>query len=514
MTAAGPTRRVAAWTAAAALSFALVALVGLTAPSTRGALLRSFGTSDGGGAGMPPTTLGLLATATVGKGEAPAAIIRELIPRTGLPHVFSKVRCEEGPVRVAFLGGSVTSKADCWRPQVMGLLRTRYPAVEWEEINASLGGTGSLFGAFRVDRSVLAYKPDLLFVEYAANDRVATTDVRDLAGYSRITAAATCSYVPPLLYTTHIPPQPLPTAEGIIRKVRRALPDCDVAIVYITTEALTKEYNLAEGRAPAVVQIYERLADHYEIPSIHLGLEIVERAAAGEVVWYGDEPAAGTTTTAADMPEADPAASGASSRKYIFGSDGIHPHKSTGCAAYAQAVGRSLAALEQARPPREPLPSPINPNNYEDAQLVGADHAALSAGVRKISPDSAPTKPYANATGGYLARRPGDTFTLRFYGSMVGVSMIVGPWTGDLLLTIDDGAPRSMQIYDTFCYRPSGRLGFYGLCDGLVKGNHTLVVDVSPSVPEKESIMAAKNRRVPPEYLNDTDAVVLAFGFV
>ena len=74
-----------------------------------------------------------------------------------------------------------------------------------------------------------------------------------------------------------------------------------MAIVYITTEALTKEYNLAEGRAPAVVQIYERLADHYGIPSMHLGLEIVERAAAGEVVWYGDEPAAGTTTKAADI---------------------------------------------------------------------------------------------------------------------------------------------------------------------------------------------------------------------
>ena len=99
MTTAVPAWRVAAWTAAAALSFGLVALVGLTAPSTRGAL-RSFGTSDGSNAGMTPT-LGLLATATVGKGEAPAAI-RELIPRTGLPHVFSK------------RGGVVRRRACCW----------------------------------------------------------------------------------------------------------------------------------------------------------------------------------------------------------------------------------------------------------------------------------------------------------------------------------------------------------------------------------------------------------------
>lgn len=280
-----------------------------------------------------------------------------------------------------------------------------------------------------------------------------------------------------------------------------------MAFVYITTEALTREYNLAEGRVPGVVETYERLADHYDIPSIHLGLEIVERAVAGEVVWYGDEPA-----------EAEAAAStaggGSSSSKYVFGSDGIHPHKSTGCAAYSQAVGRSLAALEeQARPPRQLLPAPIAPNNYEGAQLVGADRAALSTGVQKISPATAPAKPYANATG-FLARRLGETFTLTFYGSMVGASMIVGPWTGDLVLTIDDGVPQHMQIYDTFCYRPNGRMGFYVLRDGLEKANHTLVVDVSPSVPNKESIMAVKNRHVPAEYLKDTDAVILAFGFM
>jgi len=118
------------------------------------------------------------ALSTVEAGTAPGRLVRELIPRSGLPHVFSKARWDEGPVRVAFLGGSVTAKADCWRPQVMELLRSLYPSVEWAEINASLGGTGSLFGAFRVDRSVIAHKPDLLFIEYAANDRVATTDVR------------------------------------------------------------------------------------------------------------------------------------------------------------------------------------------------------------------------------------------------------------------------------------------------------------------------------------------------
>ncbi len=36
-------------------------------------------------------------------GIAPGRLVRELIPRSGLPHVFSKARWDEGPVRVAFL---------------------------------------------------------------------------------------------------------------------------------------------------------------------------------------------------------------------------------------------------------------------------------------------------------------------------------------------------------------------------------------------------------------------------
>lgn len=103
--------------------------------------------------------------------------VRELSPRSGLPHVFNNLHRAQGPVRVAFLGGSVTSKPDCWRPQVMDMFRLRYPFVNWTEINASLGGTGSLFGAFRADRHVIAHKPDLLFIEFAANDDAATYDV-------------------------------------------------------------------------------------------------------------------------------------------------------------------------------------------------------------------------------------------------------------------------------------------------------------------------------------------------
>lgn len=289
--------------------------------------------------------------------------------------------------------------------------------------------------------------------------------------------------------------QPLPTAEGVIRKVRRALPQCDIVMVHITTEMLTDEYDLGKGRIPRVMQIYEQLAGHYDIPSIHLGLGIVERAKAGEVAWRSEE---GVDTGG----------------KFNFGSDGIHPHKATGCAAYVKAIDRSLPELERhAHVPREPLPECIHPGNFEAARYVLPDQAAMSAGVQKISPQTAKGKPYERVTG-YLARRPGDTFLLPFEGSFVGLAMMVGPFSGDLVASIGDEPSREVTIFDTFCYRPNGRMGFYILYDDLEKGNHNLLLDVSTKLPAKQAIMATKQRHVPAEFLNDTDAVIIGFGFV
>ena len=106
--------------------------------------------------------------------------VRELTSRDGWPHFFSKVRQEEEePAVVGFIGGSVTAN-DCWRPKVMELLRRRHPTVNFTEINAAVGGTGSLFGAFRVDQDVIGYQPDLVFIECAINDVASTHKVRPL----------------------------------------------------------------------------------------------------------------------------------------------------------------------------------------------------------------------------------------------------------------------------------------------------------------------------------------------
>lgn len=266
--------------------------------------------------------------------------------------------------------------------------------------------------------------------------------------------------------------------------------------MYVTGEKLAQEYDLDRDVMPEVIHIHERLADHYRIPSIHMGLEIVRKAAINGVVWRSNATVAATL----------------SGSKYVFGWDGVHPRKETGCTTYAQAVGRSLRELEHIPNGIQwLLPPPIHPNNYEEAQLVTPDRASMSPAVHRITPAVEDGKPYLNATG-FLAQHPGATFRLPFYGSTIGILMMVGPFAGDLVVSIDAQQPRTINIFDTYCYFP--RKGFYLLYDNLDRSNHTLIVDVSPDVPPKRSILARKQRQIEPEYLDKTEAVVLGFGFV
>jgi len=80
-------------------------------------------------------------------------------------------------MRITFFGGSITygsgaSEEDrtSYRALVSDALAQRYPNQVVESVNAAVGGTGSDYGRFRLDRDVLAARPDVVFVEFAVND--------------------------------------------------------------------------------------------------------------------------------------------------------------------------------------------------------------------------------------------------------------------------------------------------------------------------------------------------------
>ncbi len=112
-------------------------------------------------------------------------------------HTYStfEERARDGQkLSVVFFGGSLTWGAQATDPQrtsyralVSERLRATYPKAHFECWDAAIGGTGSQLGAFRLERDVLAHKPDLVFLDFTINDDAyATPNANRLASYESL----------------------------------------------------------------------------------------------------------------------------------------------------------------------------------------------------------------------------------------------------------------------------------------------------------------------------------------
>ena len=306
-------------------------------------------------------------------GATPARETVELRAREGLPNFFRKTR-GTNLIRVAYFGGSITA-ADGWRPQSLAWLRARYPAAQFAEVNAAIGGTGSDLGVFRLQRDVLVHRPDLVFVEFAVNDGGAP------------------------------PAQIHRCMEGIVRQVWKADPATDVCFVYTLHEGMTND--LAAGRLPRSAGAMEQVADHYGIPSIHLALEAARRVRVGEWVFTAPTPEA----------PADPA-KGLPARP-AFAPDGCHPFAETGHRLYTEAITRSFEKMENpGRPAPHALGQPFTPDNHENAKMIALDRRFLAGNWEKLEPaDSSLARGFANRLPAlWQADRAGASLRFSFRG--------------------------------------------------------------------------------------------------
>ena len=57
-----------------------------------------------------------------------------------------------------------------YRARVSQMLRERYPNAHFTFVDAAIGGTGSQLAAYRLQRDVLAYHPDMVFLDFTVND--------------------------------------------------------------------------------------------------------------------------------------------------------------------------------------------------------------------------------------------------------------------------------------------------------------------------------------------------------
>ena len=62
---------------------------------------------------------------------------------------------------------------DSYPMQILKMVKEKYPFAVINIINTSIGGENSLSGEKRFDSTVLNHQPDVLFIDYALNDRSA-----------------------------------------------------------------------------------------------------------------------------------------------------------------------------------------------------------------------------------------------------------------------------------------------------------------------------------------------------
>ena len=87
----------------------------------------------------------------------------------GLYRFFDKL--EKGQqVTVAAIGGSITMRRSGWARKTVDKIREAYPENEIRFVNAGVSGSGSNLAVFRLQRDVIAHRPDLVFIEFVIND--------------------------------------------------------------------------------------------------------------------------------------------------------------------------------------------------------------------------------------------------------------------------------------------------------------------------------------------------------
>ncbi|MCX6909568.1 MAG: GDSL-type esterase/lipase family protein [Verrucomicrobia bacterium] len=329
--------------------------------------------------------------------------------------------------RVAFLGGSIT-EGHGWRELVSGELQRRFPNTKFDFINAGISSTGSTPGAFRLLRDVFGRGPvDLLFEEAAVNDE--TNEFADR--------------------------QQVRGMEGIVRHARLVNPALDIVQLHFVDPDKMKVINA--GKTPVVIANHEKVAKHYNVPSIDLAREVTERIHAKEFTWEKDFK-------------------------------GLHPAP-FGHTLYAKSIARLFDAAWKepltADAKLQPYPLPaklLDEKSYFRGRLVDIKEARVAAGW-KMDPSWKPVAKAGTRKGFVnvpmlVGEEPGAALTLKFTGTAVGVFVAAGPDAGVLEFSMDGGPWRTTDLFTHW----SGGLHIpwaYVLDASLADGAHELTLRIS-----------------------------------
>jgi len=135
---------------------------------------------------------------------------------------------------VAFFGASLTWGSNAtdpvrtsYRARLAQKLEARYPEARFTYIDGAIGGTGSNLGVFRLQRDCLRYDPDLVFLDFSANDNLWNAEPDQLEPYEslvrRIITEGDCPVVPVIfLFQWHSIPEKMDQFGGRFAHIKIA----------------------------------------------------------------------------------------------------------------------------------------------------------------------------------------------------------------------------------------------------------------------------------------------------
>ena len=384
--------------------------------------------------------------------------------RKGLGNFFAKARAGK-TVRVAYFGGGIHPAGSGWRAEVLKWLRQTCGKVEETDASLTDACRGIGFSVYRFGNEALACKPDLVIVDFAPVATEANADIIQRA------------------------------AEGIVRQAWRADPSID--FLFLHAFAHGDEADYADGCLPFAYSAYERVADHYGIPTVAMGHGLGELHRQGKLLVKGS------------AEEAKKAG------KTLFSTNGRTPTPEAD-RIYAQAV---IAALEQARakatgaPQPHTLPKAQRSDNLERARHVVITPKMLSGKWQELPADH----PLSKSFGRHLpviwhTRTPGAKLTFRFKGTEASVFDLMGPDTGRVRVSVDGKVAGERQQVDPWAYYQ--RLSALHLASGLEDGEHTVVVELLADAPNRAAAIEGAKKAGSYSSPEVFKGVALRFGFL
>ena len=350
--------------------------------------------------------------------------------------------------RVVFLGGSITYNSG-WRDSVCIFIQQKFSNTEFEFINAGIPSMGSTPGAFRFERDVLKNgKVDLLFIEAAVNDDTNKTAPKEI----------------------------IRGMEGIVRNAKTANPLCDIVMMHFVDPGKMEDYR--KGVVPEVIQLHEKVAEHYNISTINLAKEITERIDALEFNWENDFK-------------------------------DLHPSP-FGQNIYFQSMKQFLANCFNSvdfdgKQVVTEMPVPLDKFSYSKGILVEPNPPKAIKGwefVENWKPENnkGTRSNYVDVpmlVGDY----PGKIVKFQFKGNAVGIAVAAGHDAGIIEYSVDNSDWKKQDLFTDWSenlYLP----WFYTLDSGLKKGKHTLQIRLTDEKNPKSTGTKCIIRYF---YFNETD---------